>query len=143
MKLSKLLVTGLLTLSPLAALANPGCGIGSQVLDGSKGFFSHMFALTTNQTGVSYSMTSGTSGCDTSKPIVAATIFIDQNMEQMAEDIAVGEGEVVFTLAELLKVQQKEDFIALMQENFDQIYTSDSLSAEEIMQNIQGVVVAA
>jgi len=143
MKVSKLLVTGLLTLSPLAALANPGCGIGSQVLDGNKGFFSHMFALTTNQTGISYSMTSGTSGCDTSKPIVAATIFIDQNMEQMAEDMAIGDGEVVFTLAELLNVQEKEDFIALMQENFDQIYTSDSLSAEEIMQNIQGVVVAA
>jgi len=143
MKLSKLMVTGLLTLSPLAALANPGCGMGAEVFDGSKGLVSHLLALTTNHTGAAYSMTSGTSGCDTSKPIVAATIFIDQNMEQIAEDMAMGEGEVVFALSELLEIQEKDVFISLMQENFDQIYTTDSLSAEEIMQNIQGVVVAA
>ena len=142
MRISKILATGLLALSPIAAMANPGCGMGSQVFDGSKGLFTHLFALTTNQTGAAYSMTSGTSGCDTSKPIVAATIFIDQNMEQIAEDMAMGEGEVVFALTELLQVQEKETFINLMQENFDQIYTSDSMSAEEVMQNIQGVVAA-
>lgn len=142
MKVSKILATGLLALSPLAAMANPGCGMGSQVFDGSKGLFTHLFALTTNQTGAAYSMTSGTSGCDTSKPIVAATIFIDQNMEQIAEDMAMGDGEVVFALTELLQVQEKETFINLMQENFDQIYTSDSMTAEEVMQNIQGVVIA-
>lgn len=143
MKISKLLITGLLTVSPLAALANPGCGMGAEVFDGSKGLISHLFALTTNQTGAAYSMTSGTSGCDTSKPIVAATIFIDQNMEQIAEDMAIGDGEVVFALAELLEVQEKEIFMTLMQDNFEQIYTSENMSAQDIMQNIQGVIVSA
>ena len=143
MKISKLLITGLLTVSPLAALANPGCGLGAQVFDGNKGLFSHVFAATTNQTGDIYSMTSGTSGCDTSKPIVAATIFIDQNMEQVAEDIAMGNGEVVLALAELLEVQEKESFMTLMQENFEQIYTSENMTAQDVMQNIQGILITA
>ncbi|WP_438466901.1 DUF3015 family protein [Marinomonas sp. PE14-40] len=143
MRVSKVLAIGLLALSPLSAMANPGCGIGAEVWEGQKGLFSHLFAASTNGTfGSGFSLTSGTSGCDTSKPIVAATIFIDQNMEQIAEDMAMGEGEVVFALTELLQVQEKETFINLMQENFDQIYTSDSMSAEEVMQNIQGVVAA-
>jgi hypothetical protein len=144
MKISKLLITGLLTVSPLAALANPGCGVGAEVWEGQKGLFSHLLAASTNGTfGSGFSLTSGTSGCDTSKPIVAATIFIDQNMEQVAEDMAMGNGEVVLALAELLEVQEKESFMTLMQENFEQIYTSENMSAQDVMQNIQGILITA
>ncbi len=145
MKTTKLLIASAVLAAPMFASANPGCGLGSQVFEGQEGVIPHVLAATTNGTfgNQTFGMTSGTLGCDTSKPVVAAAVFINENMDEVAESMATGQGEALATLAELLNVEEKEKFAALMQENFDAIYVSENVTAEEITANIEAVMQAS
>ena len=127
---------------PALVQANPGCGFGSQLFEGQEGVVPHVLAATTNGTSgnQTFGMTSGTLGCDTSTPVVAAALFLDNNMDEIAENMAVGEGEALTTLAKLLKVESVEEFNALTQANFDKIFTEDTVTAEQVIANINAVI---
>lgn len=145
MKMIKILAASAALALPMIAQANPGCGLGSQVFEGQTGVFANVLAVTTNGTlgNQTFGMTSGTLGCDTSKPIMAASVFVNENMDQVAENMAEGQGEALDTLAELLKVDSKEEFATLTQSNFSKIFTSSEVTAEEVIQNLEGVLNAA
>ena len=142
MKKVSMLVAGAALAFPMLASANPGCGLGSQVFEGQEGVFAHVLAATTNGTSgnQTFGMTSGTLGCDTSKPVVAAAVFLNDNMDQVAEDMSQGEGEALDALAELLGVSDKDAFAATTQQHFNQIFTSETATAEEVMANIESVI---
>lgn len=139
-KISALLASAVFV--PVVASANPGCGLGSQVFDGQEGLPSHVLAATTN--GIlgnqTFGMTSGTLGCDTSETIQYAAIFVNKNMEELAENMATGEGEVLLTLATLLEVESPESFAVMMQQNFAKIFTSPEVTAEEVIANIKALM---
>ncbi len=134
----KFFIASSLVIAPVISQANPGCGLGSQVFDGEEGLFAHLLAVTTNGTSgnQTFGMTSGTLGCDTTEPVTAAALFINENMEEVAENISTGEGESLTTLAELLNIENREDFASTLQQNFSNIYTSESVTAEEVIFNI-------
>lgn len=144
MKSIKGLIVVSLLASPMFAAANPGCGLGAQIWEGQEGPVPHILAATTNGTSgnQTFGMTSGTLGCDTSTPVEFAAVFLENNMEQVAENMATGEGEALMTLAELLEVEGKEEFSALMQANFANIYTSEDITSAEVLSNIQSVMLA-
>lgn len=144
MKKTKLLAIATLACAPMLAQANPGCGFGSTLFEEKDGLIYHVLAATTNGTSgnQTFGMTSGTLGCDTSEPIVAAAIFINENMDEVAENIANGQGEALKTLADLLEVKETQEFSTLAQQNFDNIFTSESITAEEVIVNLNNLVVA-
>ncbi len=65
--------------------------------------------------------------------------FATINTNQLAKEIAVGHGELVDTLAIMLKVQNKDAFIAKLQDNYANIYTSQDMQTTEILNNISKI----
>jgi len=63
-------------------------------------------------------------------------------MDNLARDIARGQGEYVNTLAVLMEIPKakKAAFRSQLQAHFSDIYTSDQITYSEVVQNI--VVVA-
>src|SRR5690554_2131689 len=136
-----LLLSGLL-LAPSIALAAPnvgGCGLGSKLMEGNEGIAPQVLAVTTNGTfgNQTFGITSGTSGC-TQDGVVRSNwrtaMYIDNNMNKLARDMSVGEGESIDSLASLLEMQaeDKEVFSNAVQENFGRIFPTATIGSEEV-----------
>ncbi|MDD5401146.1 MAG: DUF3015 family protein [Sulfurimonas sp.] len=117
-----------------------GCGLGSMIIkDNSTAVLLALQATTNgifgNQT---FGITSGTSGCQKTKFVMneQAQEFVASNMDQLAKEIAVGHGESVDTLAELLKISDKATFSASLQQNYNSIYTSQNATMADVLDNI-------
>ena len=136
----KRIIAGLILASAssfaLAAANGPaGCGLGSTVVfpDADK-WYQHVMAATTNGTSgnQTFGMTSGTSGCAAANgPLSSAQIFIDDNLDQLAADAAVGQGETLAALAEVMGVNAQDTavFNRVMQSNFDAMFSAEATSA--------------
>ncbi len=152
-----LLIVSMLALSLLfasSALAqqaarNTGCGLGT-VLWGNNADGSIMFqslqattnGLFGNQT---FGITTGTLGCEQPERIVSGERtfeFASANMDLLARDIALGGGESLETLAELLQIpaEQRSAFYARLQANFAQIFLTGEENSAVLLERI---VVAA
>ena len=126
---------------------NYGCGLGSMAFEGNDGLISQVSAATTtgssgNQT---FGITSGTSNCTefenwTSNQKV--NVFVADNMDSLAKDIARGKGEHLDTLASLMNIPQKDrvTFNSKLQKNFSRIYTSGDVTTKEVIRNIEAVI---
>ena len=66
-------------------------------------------------------------------------IFIAGNMDNVAKDIAMGNGEAVDTIAAILKVEDKEAFKTQLQDNFANIYTTNEVTHTEVVSNIMDI----
>lgn len=126
---------------------NTGCGLGSLIFVGHDGLISQVCAATFN--GISgnqtFGITTGTSNCKRFDTVWASkklNTFVADNMDNLAKDIAMGNGEYLNTLAVLLEVPHGErtDFYAKLQANFSNIYTSDNVSHVDVLNNIEAVV---
>jgi hypothetical protein len=126
---------------------NTGCGLGTMVFEGQNGLASQTFAVTTNGTfgNGTFGITSGTSNCD--KPASFSSNqrlqeFVADNMDNLASDIARGNGEYLNTLAVLASVPEgkRADFASRLQANFSSIYTSDKVTHADVLTNIETVV---
>ena len=62
--------------------------------------------------------------------------FVASNMDQLAKEIAMGHGESIDTLAELLSVEDKEGFALGLQTNYKGIYTSENVEMADVLDNI-------
>lgn len=118
---------------------NTGCGWGTMVFEGKSGKGNEILAVTTNGTlgNQTFGITTGTAGCDEGATIASAEvrIFASANMDKLARDMAVGEGETLNSLAELMQIEQadKAKFFVLTKLNFDRIYTSESVTTGEML----------
>ena len=65
--------------------------------------------------------------------------FASVNSNQLAKEIAVGHGELVDTLATMLKVENKGAFVAKLQANYANIYTSQDMQTTEVLNNISKI----
>lgn len=140
--MKKIMLGLCLAAAPLIASADngAGCGWGSLLMEGQTGWFAHTSAGTTNGTSgnQTFGMTSGTAGCDVSKPVDHASVFIDMHQEKVARDMSVGSGETLAALSEILGVQPKDQaaFSALVKDNFATIYTSGDVNSDQVTANI-------
>lgn len=126
---------------------NTGCGLGSMAFEGQNGLVSQTFAVTTNGTfgNQTFGITSGTSNCDRAKSFTQnerLSIFVAENMDGIAKDIAKGEGEYLDTVATLMEVEQAErpQLYAHLQKHFSRIYPTASVTHAEVLANIGDVV---
>lgn len=124
------------------AQKNTGCGLGSTVVtdnDTLLGQLAMTFlnGIVGNQT---FGITLGTSNCKKATKIVSIDTlnFVAGNMDTLARDMAMGEGEALDTLAELMEVPTAErtDFYATLQGNFSNIFTSETVQAADVIDNI-------
>jgi hypothetical protein len=126
---------------------NTGCGIGTLIMKGNEGLLFQVLAVTTNGTcgNQTFGITSGTLDCE--KPARFASnerlnTYVADNMDNLAKDIARGQGEYLNTLAVLMEVPEdaRTDFYLKLQNNFSQIYPSSNVSSVEVVNNIEALL---
>jgi len=144
------------TFSPTASFAvdlfgggmmkkNTGCGMGSIWFAEKEGLLFHLLATTSNGYSQTFGISSGTSGCEQFKGIVfnnRMENYVAQNLDNLATDMARGNGEYVQTLAILMEVSNSSRpvFYSTLQQNFSRIYTSPDVKASDVVKNIQSVM---
>lgn len=139
-----------LALFPSIVLADNvgGCGVGSKLFDGQKGIAPQVLAVTTNGSFMNTAgITSGTSGCTqdgmvSSKWKTAA--YVGENMNKLALDMSRGEGESLRSLASLVGVSAEDSarFSSTLKSNFAQVFSSPTVSSEQVLANIKNVLAA-
>ncbi|NOR57919.1 MAG: DUF3015 domain-containing protein [Sulfurimonas sp.] len=130
-----------LTTSAMAGVnSQTGCGLGSMIIKDDSTAVMLALQATTNTTSgnQTFGITSGTSGCKKTKFVMneRAQEFVASNMDILAKEIAVGHGESIDTLAELLQVEDTATFSASLQSNYNSIYTSKSVKMADVLDNI-------
>ncbi len=117
-----------------------GCGLGNMVIKSPNSALMYALQATTNGTSgnQTFGITSGTSGCQKTKFVMndRASDFVASNMDTLAKEIAVGHGESVDTLAELLNIEDKASFASALQANYNSIYSSKSVKMADVLDNI-------
>ena len=117
-----------------------GCGLGSVLIKDDSSALMLAIQATTNGTSgnQTFGITSGTSGCKKTKLVMneRTSEFVAANMDTLAKEIAVGHGESLDTLDELLEVKNKLAFNAKLQSNYNKIYSSKSVKMADVLDNI-------
>lgn len=119
-----------------------GCGLGSLVFGNEPGFV-QVFAATTNGTfgSQTFGITTGTSNCEKQARFASNERlheFVRVNMDNVAKDIARGEGEYLKTLVELLDIPvgEREETYKKLQNNFGNIFASDDVDVADVVDSI-------
>jgi len=150
--MKKIILATVLSASPVLAFAAgghgpAGCGLGTEVIfaDANE-WHEHVLAATTNGTSgnQTFGMTSGTLGCeDANGPLAAgAQQFIDGNMDRLAADIAVGKGETLDALNEILQVEEQDKavFVSALKSNFNSIFPSNETNSSGVYDAIATIL---
>ena len=68
--------------------------------------------------------------------------FTNENAEALARDMAVGEGESLNVLAELLNIksEDKARFFTLSKQNFSEIYSEENQNTLQVLSSLQNVM---
>ncbi len=148
----KTAIAALLVMAPMgAALADKdvGCGVGTQIWAGQSGVIPKVLAATTN--GIignqTFGITTGTLGCSSDGVITAANrlpMFAGSNLDQLSAEMAAGQGEALEAMAELYGVQEadKSAFYALAQQNYATIFSSETVTAGEVLAAVDSLMKA-
>ena len=127
------------------AKANVGCGLGTTIFKNSADDSTVLqaFQATTNGTlgNQTFGVTSGTSECQKPAKFVdneRLNEFVYANLDNLAKDIASGEGETLETLAELMSVPQVEraGFYENLQVHFNDIFPSSDVEYAHVVDTI-------
>ena len=142
-------VLALAPLGPAMADNDAGCGLGTQLMTGKSGIFSHLVATYTNGLlgNQTFGITSGTLGCNGDSQVTAdaeLTKFASTNLDQLSTEMAAGEGEALTSLASLYGIEQQDRaaFYSLAKANYATIVGSDSVTAGEMLASIRTLMAA-
>lgn len=123
-----------------------GCGLGSMIF-GTKPGFIQVVAATFNGTAgnQTFGITSGTSNCEKQGKFASnkrLTEFVQANMDNLAKDVAMGKGESLETLAELIEIsiEQRPVVYAKLQSNFSHVFTSEQVEVADVVDNIVTII---
>ena len=120
---------------------NIGPGLGRTALKGKSGKVMELVGTFLNGLcgNGTFAITSGTSGYQEGATIGlnSVDLYVAENMDSLANDIAKGNGEYLDTLAHLMKVENKDAFKENLHKNFNKIYTSKDVSSKEVVANIK------
>ena len=142
---STVLALGLATPAALAqegdeTANSTGCGLGTMVFEGQKGIAPQILAVTTNGTSgnQTFGITSGTLGCTQEgvvRPPTKVRMLLMSSLDNLAVDMARGDGETLDSLASLLAIgdQDRSRFFSALQDNFVRIFPNENVTAEEVL----------
>lgn len=151
---SKILYSGAfistLTLSSFShaeAPGGPNCGWGNLMFEGDSGRIAHIGASIFNSSlgNLWIGILLGTNGCSTEGQITygGKSIFALQGfMDEVAVDIAQGQGEALEALSVVMGVQEKDRpaFNKLLQENFERIFPDANVQSKQVISSIQSIL---
>jgi hypothetical protein len=120
-----------------------GCGLGSQIWEGQSSVPAKVLAATTNGTlgNQTFGISSGTLGCEPGSVIKAEqrlNVFASANLDRLAREIAIGEGEVLDALAHLYGVEPGDQaaFVERLHGRFEAIFPTASVTAGDVLAGI-------
>jgi hypothetical protein len=123
-----------------------GCGLGKHLIGEKEGLLWKLAGTCLNGTSgnQTFGMTSGTLGCDSDRELAMneqVDNFVADNMDNLAIDIASGEGESLDALAEIAMIEKdgKDVFFSKLQDNFDEIYPTDTVSYSHVSGTIMDI----
>lgn len=139
--LSMVAIAALTTASFATVNNQTGCGLGSQIIHDDSSALMLALQATTNGAlsgNQTFGITSGTSGCKKSRLVMneRAAEFVAANMDQLSREIAIGQGESVETLAELLNIENKAAFAVALQANYKAIYSNEKADMANVLDNV-------
>ncbi|MEM7024828.1 MAG: DUF3015 domain-containing protein [Pseudomonadota bacterium] len=127
--------------------SSTGCGLGTMLFEGEKGPAPQILAVTTNGTSgnQTFGISSGTLGCEQDAVVRSPTkvkILLISSLDNLATDVARGQGETLESLAALMDVEQtdKPRFFATLQGDFGRIFPSENVTADEVIVSINAVL---
>lgn len=129
------------------APGGPNCGWGNMLFAGQSGLPSHLIASITNGTtgNNTFGMTLGTNGCSTGGALTyggKSMINLGAIMDEFSEDVARGDGEALTAVAVSMGIQSEDRavFKSVMQDNFDTLFPSAEVSAEDVFASMLTVM---
>ncbi len=147
--MKKLVAVALLASSSSLVMADQdvGCGLGSMVWAGQSGLVPKVLAATTNGTfgNQTFGISTGTLGCQSSGAISSRarlSMFTGSNMESLARDMSVGQGETLNVLADLMgvKAADKPTFFQATKTHFGTIFAPQNESAGDMLNALREVM---
>lgn len=124
-----------------------GCGVGTILFEGQKGVAPQVLAVTTNGTfgNQTFGISSGTLGCTQDgviKPPAEVRMLLMSNLDNLARDVARGEGETMESLAHLMAIDEadKTHFFATLKANFGRIFPDANVTADDAYTSMRAVM---
>lgn len=123
-----------------------GCGLGTTIWAGKSGIFPQILAVTTNGTSANqlFGITTGTLGCGSNDVIASTEVrqFAATNLDNLATDIARGEGEALASLASAMEVETADQarMFETLKGNFTRIFPDDSVTSDAVLVSIHQVM---
>jgi len=125
------------------APGGPDCGWGNMLFEGQSGLPAHISATLVDGTSgnATFGMTSGTNGCSTDGVLTygGTPLFgLNHLLDEFSQDVAIGEGEALtaVTINAGIAKEDRTAFKALLNENFDQLFPTADVNAEQVYNNI-------
>ena len=131
---------------PAHADNDVGCGIGTNLMEGKSGLVSHVLASCTNAyTLQSVSLTFNMFGCDGKGKVTADAElrkFAATNIDQLARDVARGEGETLAALRPPARRsgRQQATFGGFTQAHFVDLFPTESVDSNEMVDAFYGLI---
>jgi hypothetical protein len=127
--------------------SSAGCGLGTMLFEGQKGPVPQILAVTTNGTSgnQTFGITSGTLGCEKDgvvRPPTKVHVLLLSSLDNLAGDVARGDGETLESLASLMVVapEDKARFFGTLQHNFGQIFPREDVTVDEVIASMNAVL---
>jgi hypothetical protein len=126
--------------APAQADNNVGCGVGTQLWEGKDDLVFQVLAATTN--GIlgnqTFGISSNTIGCKRNQVIKAehrVNMFAGANLDRLAREMALGEGETLASLAHLMEIQEadRSAFYGLAKDHFAELFPSEEVTAGDML----------
>lgn len=124
-----------------------GCGLGAVAVGEKEGLFWNLLGTCLN--GISgnqtFGMTSGTLDCgktDSMAKLDKMNIYVSDNMDSLAVDIAQGSGESLDALAEIAEIPnaKKQALYSALQNNFQLIYSNADVTHKSVVDKINQII---
>lgn len=129
--------------SVMAADSSSGCGMGYQIAPKQSLISSSTRSLVNATLSNSIAMTLGTSGCakhSIVKNDSKGIHFAEANMDQLAVEMARGNGEFVQGFAAVFGCQDSSDFGRMLQAKYETLLPSSKVSGVELYNNVAGEI---
>lgn len=143
----KHIILGLLAListtSVFAADSSSGCGMGYEIAPKQSLVSSSTRSIVNATFSNTIGMTLGTSGCakhSIVKNDAKGIHFAEANMNQLAVEMARGNGEFVAGFATVLGCQNSQAFGSMVQANYETLLPSEKTSGVELYNNVKAQI---
>jgi len=120
-----------------------GCGLGAMLIKDNNTIGFQILAMFLNVTGIqTFGISTGTSQCNP-KGLGAETqkqkVFVESNYPSLAKEMAVGEGENLTALADLMgcSANQTGSFAVFAKQNYSSIFASDQTTPSEMLNTLK------